>query len=303
MIPLAIAPDLVEEAVLLAERHVPPAMARAFRRERDRIYEVADPDLREAQFQRLALDSFARFGLREALEAILDEHAALASRISGGRIVQALRHSAEGADLLDVGRREPAGTRPLLVVRLRPESLLQPETLAAFLRHELMHIADMLDPAFAYDRILPQSGDGPSADNLLRDRYRVVWDVTIDGRLARASHGTAGTRDWRWREFKAAFAMLGDGCADAFDQWWHQPHPTHAALLAFAIAPAGTAFGHATGRCPICRFPVASLDARVATVTEHVVKALQAEYPAWRLGDGICPQCLDLYEARSRHQR
>jgi hypothetical protein len=54
------------------------------------------------------------------------------------------------------------------------------------LRHELMHVADMLDPAFGYERSLPTSDDGPSADNIVRDRYRVLWDVTIDGRLARA---------------------------------------------------------------------------------------------------------------------
>jgi hypothetical protein len=257
--------------------------------------------LREAQFQRLALHWFTRFGLRERLEGIIHQHASFASSVATGRIVRAVKGSAEGADLVDVTARESPGSRPMLVVRLRPESLLAPEPLAAFLRHELMHIRDMLDPAFGYDRTPPQSDAGPSADNLLRDRYRVLWDVTIDGRLAQASPGRPQVRDLRWREFKRAFAALGDGCADAFDHWWNLPHPTHAALLAFATAPPGAAFGHGTGRCPICQFPVASLDPRVATLPEHVVRALQAEHGSWQREHGICSQCVDLYGARYGH--
>lgn len=41
------------------------------------------------------------------------------------------------------------------MVRLRPGSLQSPAHVAALLRHELMHIEDLLDPAFGYD--LPPS--------------------------------------------------------------------------------------------------------------------------------------------------
>jgi hypothetical protein len=297
MIPLAIAPDLMEEAVLLAERQARPGLARAFRRERNPIYEVADPELREARFGALALEWFGRFGLRATLEATIGRHSTLAGSVAGGRIVRAITPRAEGADLIDVAR-QGSDQRPLLVVRLTPQSLLDAGRLSRLLRHELMHVSDMLDPAFGYRRDLPSSGDGPSADNILRDRYRVAWDTTIDGRLARGEEPPPETRDLRWREFSSAFGMLADRCPDAFEHWWNRAHPTHAEILAFATAPAGTAFGRAAGRCPFCHFPVAALDSRVSTLTEPVLAALRADHPSWHAEQGICPQCLDLYEAR-----
>lgn len=300
MIPLAIAPELMEEAVLLAERQVERDAATAFRRERDRIYEATEPESREAQFRSLHQQWFVRFGLQARVEAALSEYVEFAGRLSGGRIVRAIARSEEGADLLDPARAH-AGPGPLLVLRLRPASLVEPDTLQALLRHELMHVADMLDPAFGYERTLPPADDGPSADNILRDRYRVVWDVTIDGRLARAGRGSAGTRDARCREFREAFPMLGEGFQSAFAPWWNEPCPTHADLVAFARMPAGTDERLAGSRCPVCRFPVASLDGRVSTLAGPVLTAIRAEHPLWRVAQGLCPQCFDLYEARHGH--
>ena len=53
MIRLTYAPDFVEEAVLLAERTLSAADARAFRRERNLAYDVVDPDERERAFRDL----------------------------------------------------------------------------------------------------------------------------------------------------------------------------------------------------------------------------------------------------------
>ncbi len=240
MIPLSIAPDLMEEAVLLAERGAEPGVRRAFRRERDRIYEVTDPEVREAQFHALHLQWFARFGLLADVEEAVNEHPELARRLAGGRIVRAMARREEGADLIDPAARDAVDPRPLLVLRLRPESLVAPDTLHGLLRHELLHVADMIDPAFGYERTLPPSDDGPSADNIRRDRYRVVWDVTIDGRLAREGLAHAGVCHARWDEFSATFGMLGDQCRRTFERWWHESHPTHAGLAALATAPAAT---------------------------------------------------------------
>jgi hypothetical protein len=292
MIALSIAPDLMEESVLLAERGAERETARAFRRERDRIYDVRDPESRDAQFQALTRRWFARFGLQTRVEAAVNESAGFAGQLCSGRIVRAITRADEGADLVDPVFRASAG--PLLVLRLRPESLLDQHTLHALLRHELMHVADMLNPAFGYDRALPASDGGPSADNILRDRYRVVWDATIDGRLARAGFGSPAIRDTRAREFASAFAMLGDDGRSAFETWWVADCPTHPAMVAFAVEPAHAA----AGRCPVCRFPVASLDERGGVIAAPIVAAIRDENPSWRVEQGLCPQCLDLYEAR-----
>jgi hypothetical protein len=126
-----------------------------------------------------------------------------------------------------------------LLVRLRPESLLEAERLRALLRHELLHAADMLDPAFGYSRELPASDSGPSYDNLLRDRYRVVWDATIDGRLCQRGMLDAGAREARRVEFTMALPMLGARAAELFSAWFDGPRPSHAGIVRFILDPAG----------------------------------------------------------------
>lgn len=297
------APDLIEEAVLLAERGAARFDVRAFRQERDRIYEIADAEAREAGFRTLHLECFARLLLDRVVEEVMHEHPEIISAVQACRVVRALSRQEEGADLVDaLAPGDPRG-KTMLVLRLRPATVVEPDVLRPLLRHELVHIADMLDPAFAYERTLHPSDDGPSSDTILRDRYRVLWDTTIDGRLVRAGLAAESVRDTRWGEFAATFAMLGDGCATAFERWFHGPRPAHADIVRFATAPLGTAGGHGAGRCPLCRFPVASLDARIERAGEPLLTAIQQNHPSWRREHGLCPQCFDLYEARYGHQR
>ena len=92
----------------------------------------------------------------------------------------------------------------------------------------------------------------------------MLWDVTIDGRLARRGLADPRAREARRQEFAATFAMLGDEGPRLFDDWFDRMEPTHRALLAFAQAPNGAGSTNAadSGRCPLCHFPVAALDAR-----------------------------------------
>ncbi len=302
MSPITYAPDLVEEAVLLAERTLDPADARAFRRERDRLYDVVDADRREDGFRAFHMRWFANVGLNRVIEDVVVRRADILSHVAGCRVSRALTGRDECADLIApspaIARADDA--RPTLALRVRPSALLNPASLGAFLVHELTHVADMLDPAFGYDRTLPPSDDGPSRDTILRDRYRVLWDVTIDGRLARRGHGGVGARETRRQEFAEAFAMLGDEGPRVFDDWFNRIEPTHAALVAFAQAPNGVSSTNPadSGRCPLCHFPVAALDLspdRPSPVTQAIIRA---DYPQWRREQGLCTQCLDLYEAR-----
>jgi hypothetical protein len=149
-------------------------------------------------------------------------------------------------------------------------------------------------------RSLPPSDAGPSADNIVRDRYRVLWDVTIDGRLVRAGLAGDGLRAGRWREFTATFPMLRDRSRDTFDAWFDSVRPTHDALAALAVAPNGTNSGDGSdaGRCPVCRFPTVVLERDVDRVSAAAQALIRADRPAWRSEHGLCAQCLDLYEAR-----
>ena len=301
---IVFAPDLVEEAVLLAEGTLMHDRA-AFRRERDRIYQMPDDSEREKSFRALHLRYFMALGLETAVKETLAERTEVTSRIDSCHVVRALTQKDESADLVDeLHARHGAVDAPALVIRLRPTMLVKPvHVVRAFLHHELTHVADMLDPAFGYERHLPLSDDGPSADAMLQNRYRVLWDTTVDGRLSRSGRASAGARETRWQEFAATFGMLGDQCPGAFERWFNEAKPAHAGILALAAAPAGKMDRSDPGRCPLCRFPTTSLDARVTALSNAVVEAIQFDRPEWRREHGICPQCLDLYEARDLDAR
>src|SRR6266508_3671032 len=218
---LAYAPDLLEEAVLTAERTMSTVGRWEFRRERDRLYELPDHDQREERFRSLHLRWFVRLGLHRVVEQAIAEREALA--------------------------RTQKDSRP----------------------------------------IFPTDG-------------RVVRDVTIDGRLARAGCGSVEVRAARREEFDATFSMLGDRRRAAFDDWFDYIRPTHAALAAFARAPNGTDSTNPadSGRCPLCRFPVASLERQSGRLSSDASAAIRSDHPTWSIEQGLCSQCLDLYEAR-----
>lgn len=237
MIRLTYDPELVEEALLLMEARLMADQARAFRRERDKIYEIADAERRHSRFRSFHMDWFTVVGLGRVVERTVAERPIVATRLAVGRVVRAIARADEGADLVDRTIPGLARPQPMLVLRVRPSSLVEPESLEGLLRHELLHVADMLDPVFGYERALPSSDEGPAHDTRLRDRYRVLWDVTIDGRLSRDGFGNEPARVARWQEFASAFALSGARGRQAFDAWFDCRQPTHRALVAF-ITPA-----------------------------------------------------------------
>lgn len=222
---------LVEEAVAMAVRRLLPETRAAFHGDRDSVYDVKDPDEREVRFHRLHARWFARLGLGRPLETALAEQPVVTASVGGCDVLGATSRQQECADLWS-GSGSAAGMR--LVVRLRPASLAEPETLLPLLRHELMHVGDMLDPAFGYERSLP-AADADVPENLLRDRYRVVWDVTIDGRLSHARLTDSARRAARFAEFARAFPRLGARAEEAFARWFDDPCPRHHAIVEFVF--------------------------------------------------------------------
>ena len=150
----------------------------------------------------------------------------------------------EGAELFVAERRRS------VAIRLAPATLLGPERLLELLRHELLHVADMLDPRFAYEPWFPSLDAGPAHRELLKDRYRVLWDAYIDGRLSRVGRAPAGIRAVRLSEFRRAFPMLGERAEAEFERFFSAVSLRHAELMAFAVDPE-----NGRGCCPLCRFP------------------------------------------------
>jgi hypothetical protein len=240
---------LVEESVLLAERRLPAADAGAFRAERNRIYGAEDPDEREARFEELHGRVFLRLGLDRPLHEALAGRPDLLLRASGCRVLPAARRDEEMADLCAALDGRP-GSTPTMVVRLRPQSLLDPEPLRSWLRRELLHVADMLDPEFGYRRELPDVETDPALLSLLRERYRVVWDTTVDGRLCRQGGLDSRARAVRRAEFGRCFPTLGTGTEKAFASWFDEPRPRHTAIVAFIQGPRRPTAHEPGGRLP-----------------------------------------------------
>lgn len=289
-------PRLVEEAVwagIQGRRD-----AGVFHRDRERLYGEPDAEARERAFARLNLSWFERLSLAEPIaRALAEETRCLAA---AGRVlfIPVTTENREGAELFVA-----APGQFSVVVTLRPWTLADRDAVLGFLRRELLHVADMLDPVFEYEPRLPRQPAGPAHDRRLQDRYRVLWDCSIDGRLARLGRIAPGVRDARLGEFRHAFACVGGRAEECFERLFSGPRPRHPELVALATDPE-TAFGlrppgpARSGRCPLCSFPTADWEPEPESLPAEVARAIVSELPEWRAEQGICPQCADLYRAR-----
>ena len=231
-------PTLVEEVVLLAVAGQP--VERDFRRERNPIYEEQDPERREAGFRSFHGIWFARLGLAHPVAQALDERPSLRTSTRCCLVAAAHTRKEETAELFvsppgqgvdEVGRRS-------IGLRLRPDSFLNAEFLVALLRHEFLHVADMLDPAFEYAPDSLHVEDETTPTTVLQERYRAMWDATIDGRLVRKEMAPATRRSDRLADFAGAFPMFCERTEEAFIRFFDESPHTHSELVAYAHSPA-----------------------------------------------------------------
>ena len=296
-------PRLVEEAVLLRMDDDPEEPK--FRRVRDRIYELPEGEERERRFQKFHAECFERLQLGRPVTESLDEQPVLLQSIRRCGVLLARTTQDEGADMHGLRSAKPEDPLPYKVamIRMKPARLSDASGTRSWLRHELMHIVDMLDPRFGYDPQLPSCEAGPAFTNLLRDRYRVLWDTWIDGRLSRRGWLPEGVREKRFEEFMTIFSAGGPDAEEEFQQIFDSDSQTHAGLMAFALHP-GIQFPSArAGRtlpqpCPLCRFPNFHLLFGEAELPAETQAEIRADFPAWQPEHGLCRQCADLYQAR-----
>lgn len=287
---------LVEEAVWAAFPGRDESVD--FHRDRERLYSVTDPAERESAFASLHWAWFERLGLAVPVAAALKERETVlapARRILFG---PSLNERPEGAELYVARPGEFT-----VVVNLRPRTLVDGTLCLSFLRRELLHVCDMLDPDFAYEPRLPPGDIGPAQERRLQDRYRALWNCSVDGRLVRLGHLDSAVRAERSDEFRRAFASLSDSAGACFDRIFSGARPTHPQLVRIAADPEA-GFGleqprsSPAGRCPLCGFPAAEFEPGPAGLPSDVLRAIASEFAAWRPEQGLCPQCADLYRLR-----
>ncbi|HEU4400826.1 MAG TPA: hypothetical protein VFT43_01855, partial [Candidatus Polarisedimenticolia bacterium] len=281
-------PRLVEEAVWAALRGRPEAPA--FHRERDPLYEAPDPEERDRLFARLFASWFVRLGLGEPVQESLREQEAALAPVGRVLLGPAISVDREAAELYVAGPESRS-----VLVAIRPTTLVDRERALEFMRRELFHVADMLDPLFAYEPRLPGEAAGPAQDRLLQDRYRVLWDCSIDARLLALGHLREETLTRRLAEFRRAFACLGESAEDCFRRVVASSRPTHPEIVALVRDPEAF-FGlsdaslRLRNRCALCGFPTSVFDPLPERFGGPVRDAILSEFPGWRADHGVCPQ-------------
>lgn len=295
-------PRLLEEAVFHAQRD--SYLSAELQERRNRIYEIADADERDRLFNELNRAWFDRLGLAKVIEQCLQEQPLIGAHVERCFVVGATQAKEEGAELFVApDQKENSHARRKLRLLTRPESLLNEAELRTFLRHELFHISDMLDPAFAYEPTLPKADGGPTYDTLITNRYRVLWDVTIAGRMARRGWCAATVREQQLNDFRTAFPMLDKQCEEFFERFFDAAELRHKDLAAFAFDPRAATDNLsnqavAGTHCSLCRFPTHAFASEPANLGADVLAAIKEDFPDWTPIKGLCVQCADLYRGR-----
>ncbi len=291
--------DLVEAIITLGISGrmgpLPAPEVRRFHAERERCYGVADPGERGAAFARVHADWFTAWGFRERLDEPVGRFPELESRLMALVFRRSRGRQDEGAELyLDAAGRRRG------VVALRPDRVASVPALTGFLHHELAHLADMVNEDFKYSPDLGRACRNPSQERVVRERYRLLWSVSVDGRLAhRGLEGLHGV-DRRRSEVESAFGYLSsDRRMALFDALWEGALASHGELLELACDPRGLEGRHEPvpgAACPLCGFAAFRWsDARALRPAAR--ERIEIEFPAWQTHEPICARCAEIYDA------
>lgn len=262
----------------------------------DPIYEERPEEEREEAFSDLYRRLFVELGCEKLLREAVREFEGIIEAVDLVVVTKTRDRNEEGADLRK-GQDEEGEI--VMTLSLFPSHFLSPVKMRSFLHHELQHIADMLDPAFSY---LPgqRLAEMLPTENLLRDRYRLLWDITIDGRIYRRGSDTVATQEDRYEEFNILFARLPKKERLLwFDKVWKTDHPTHSELLRLAKEGKGTheKCGETQGGlCPLCQFPTYDW---AQELNEDVVAHIQKDFPDWQIEMMLCKRCAEVYSVKA----
>jgi len=229
-------PQLVEQATFLAARGNPGHEC-AMHELLDPLYRIGDAELRQRAFREAYGELFRRFKLDRIVPVYARTFPLLSGRLGRCIVREAERRRAQSADLYREKSQhcETCGER-VLIIALCPECLLDQVRLRPWLNRQLRHIEDMVDERFAYECELP-AGTAVQ-QNLMRDRYAVLWDIFVEGRLIRSgvlgSNGVGGL----WQSFSTAFTCDGRAPSnDVFERLLAAENLTHTQLMSWAREP------------------------------------------------------------------
>ncbi|OGW86299.1 MAG: hypothetical protein A3C35_01825 [Omnitrophica bacterium RIFCSPHIGHO2_02_FULL_46_11] len=297
---LTFEPSFVENAVFLAIRRCEEKgsrdLAQKWHAERNRIYTIKDDQVRNKAFKQLDDQWLARLGLRTRFEAILNSFSILQSDSLIIHIQRALARKDEGSELY------VQGDVKTNLVKLQTMRLFEGDYVEKFLRHEWLHISDMLDPIFQYSPHVVLSGRSELEDNLIRDRYRLLWDLYVSARLLKMGFYILIPLAQQKQFIDRAFSKwTAEAREKIFQEILDQKHQTQSDFLGLARDEKLTVpLGQGGLLCPLCHFT--SFDPLDLSAQQDavIIKKIQRDYPDWNTDLGICQNCFDLYQSKMR---
>ncbi len=304
--------DVVLQEVERREKDGDSSLFKDYHKLTDPIYEEFSIGEREAEFDRVHEQFFLRLGFGEVMNEALKEFPALSGKVEAVVVGKAMTKHNERADLSQDFKS--------IGIKILVERFLDPHNLQKLLRHELMHVSDMLDRQFRHEYREMLNVSFPAEENIIRDRYRVLWDIYIDSRLIRAGKKTVSDKHGRYQEFEALYYKIPNASRMAiFDGLWQMEMLTHDQILEMAVdtgvllqrlgAHPGTietldkeVLSKSTlllgSLCPLCRFPTFNWVDDLDQFDKNVIELIQEDYPHWTVENGACGQCVEGYEVR-----
>jgi hypothetical protein len=234
-------------------------------------------------------------------------------RIKEVTVKRAINKVDEGSNVLN-----RVSGNPIIEMRVLASRFSNPEEaqeLDAFLIHEFMHAKDMVDPEFDYeDAFIPGN---PSVKNLITARFKLLWNMYVDSRLARMGVVSVLPKEARYREFDNFYRKIPEKQRKGiFEGLWKTEKLTHEELLSMAtdldtlmskyvdpgeMTDEDKDYIHLQGSpCPLCKFPTYNwVDDPESICDEMVIEAIQIDFPDWESRDGGCDRCIEVYELRA----
>lgn len=305
---------VVRQEVDKKERAGDVSLMEEYHKEVDPIYDIDDVIDREEEFDKLYEKFFLNnLGYEKVIKEVFDEFPFLKEKISDIYINMDLMR--EEANLMKKDPDEPTNLRKIKF-KMRPEIFDDKNELRKSIRHELMHVKDMLDDDYGYDTKVP-AGLNTTEENFLRDRYKILWDIYIDSRLIKEGRETMETKEKRFAWFSGIYRKLtNEQKVVMFDNFWNKEKITHQEILAMAadmMQAVPLLGGDATdaelekekqtywsGRpCPLCNFPTYKWANEINLEDEKAKKlqnAIKADFPKWTAEEGACERCAELYK-------
>ncbi len=298
--------DVVFKGLAERERNGDTALYREYHEQRDDIYDL-EQEMRPKKFRDLDSYFFHHLDYDHFLIDTLDEFPDIKGNVEEVHVRSATTKQNEGSNLVDDGKK--------VLIRLYSDQFIEGKRICKVLRHELMHVSDMMDKSFGYGAELLDCP--PMEERIIRDRYRLFWDIYIGGRLEKDGRETIATREDRKKEFDSFFGKIPEKTRDLiFEKIWEGKEPlTHDKMIEMSkdikkiveIAGSENTNNREEGieridpaqgtTCPFCGFPTSDW-AKDMGNSEEVVQVVKDDFPDWDVRDSVCTRCAEYYRLK-----